>query len=107
MDNHPLSTVAQVIEAARALGVQMCVQNGRLDLTAPAEPPADLLQELVMHKAEIIAFLRQPKSTWDEPDRQADYDERAAIMEFDGGLNRAEAEKLARSAMPTLNSEKD
>jgi len=44
---------------------------------------------------------------WDQADWQADFDERAAVMEFDGGLNRAEAEKLARAMMPTRNSRKD
>ena len=44
---------------------------------------------------------------WDDQDRQTAYDERAAIMEIDGGLSRAEAEKLARAAMPARNSGED
>lgn len=32
---------------------------------------------------------------WDEEDWQAAYDERAAILEYDEGLPRAEAERLA------------
>ena len=32
---------------------------------------------------------------WDQADWQADFDERAAIMEFDGGLSQAEANRKA------------
>ena len=37
---------------------------------------------------------------WDATDWQAEYDERAAIMEFDGGVSREEAERLAQLTMP-------
>ena len=36
----------------------------------------------------------------------ADFDERAAIMEFDGGLSSAEAERLARASVPAGTSVK-
>jgi hypothetical protein len=36
------------------------------------------------------------RSGWDEGDWQAAFDERAAILEFDEGLHRAEAARLAR-----------
>jgi hypothetical protein len=37
------------------------------------------------------------RSAWDEEvDWQAAFDERAAILEYDGGLSRPEAERLAR-----------
>lgn len=36
------------------------------------------------------------RHSWDEQDWQAAFDERAAILEFDAGLPREEAEALAR-----------
>lgn len=44
-----------------------------------------LLEQLKTHKADILEFLER-------------YEERAAIMEFDGDLPRADAEKLAWKA---------
>lgn len=35
------------------------------------------------------------RAGWDDEDWQAAFDERAAILEFDAGLTRAEAERLA------------
>lgn len=44
-------------------------------------------------------FLR---SDWDEQDREALYEERAAILEFDGGFTRAEAEEMAAAELRTM-----
>ncbi len=42
--------------------------------------------------------LRADLLTW-RPELLAEYQERAAIMEFDGGLQRSEAERLAGAAV--------
>jgi hypothetical protein len=42
-----------------------------------------------------MALLRAPNDGWSAEEWQAFYDERAAIAEFDGGLQRWEAEALA------------
>ena len=46
------------------------------------------------HKYSIIGLL-QPTQAWDETEWRAYFDERAAIIEFDGRLPRQEAEELA------------
>ena len=91
-----MSAVAQVLNAASIACVRISTDGDRLILEAPIEPPVDLLEAITANKTEIIAFLRQPETTWDAEDRQAHFDERTAIMEFDGVLDRAEAERLAR-----------
>ena len=58
------------------------------------------------HRTEIISLLAEPANDRDmsrtapaddlPPDMQAAFDERAAIAEVDGGLNRETAERLAR-----------
>jgi hypothetical protein len=41
-------------------------------------------------------FRRDDWAAWDEEDWQAAFDERAAILEYDEGLTRSEASRLAR-----------
>jgi len=54
------------------------------------------------HRTEIAALLAKPANDREaladdlSPDLQAAFDERAAIAEFDGGLNREAAERLAQ-----------
>lgn len=44
---------------------------------------------------------------WDEEDWRAAFEERAAILEYDGGHSRAEAERLAREEVfGTRNADK-
>jgi hypothetical protein len=38
-------------------------------------------------------------STWSKEDLEFEFEERAAIMEFDGGMTREEAEKAARELL--------
>jgi len=40
--------------------------------------------------------LLDDRAGWDDEDWQAAYEERAAVLEFDGCLSREEAERLAR-----------
>lgn len=42
--------------------------------------------------------------TWTDADWQLEFEERAAIMEFDGGLPRAEAELLVRGRVLALRA---
>ena len=44
----------------------------------------------------IVALLRQAEDGWSAEDRQVLFDERAGIIEFDGGAPRAWAEALAQ-----------
>ena len=58
-------------------------------------PPAAVIDLLASHKAEVVALLRPGRDGWSAEDWQVFFDERAGIVEFDGGLPRAEAEAQA------------
>src|SRR5262245_50987783 len=66
---------------AHAAGLQVRAEGGRLIVRGPKRLTA-LAQQLLSHKAEVLEVL-------------AVFEERAAIIEYDAGLARAEAEKLA------------
>jgi hypothetical protein len=88
-----------VLERAKAAGIELTVIGDRVKLRAPGRPPVDLLEAMRQHKAELLALLT-------ERERQTEIEaaesigehlaERAAIMEFDGGLPREQAEVEAR-----------
>jgi hypothetical protein len=88
-------SAAEILREARSAGIDLCVEGGDLALQAHSEPPADLLQRLARHKAEIVALLRPGRDGWSSEDWQVYFDERAAIAEYDGGLPRPQAEVLA------------
>jgi hypothetical protein len=88
-------SAAQALSAARAVGIHLEVDGDDLLLEASAPPPSAILEVLSQHKAEIVAVLRPGRDGWSAEDWQAFFDERAGIMEFDGGLPRAEAEAQA------------
>lgn len=85
----------QALKLARAAGVRIGIDGDALTFTAEAAPPADVLDLLSCHKAEVIALLRTGNDGWSDEDWLALFDERAAIAEFDGGLPRQEAEVRA------------
>jgi hypothetical protein len=84
------------LKTARSAGVQLGIDGDELVLAASA-PPAAVLDALSRHKAEIVALLRPGRGGWSAEDWQVFFDERAGIIEFDGGLllPRAEAETQA------------
>lgn len=88
-------SAAQALRAARAAGIKVMLDGDGLLLEADAEPPRPILRVLKTHKPEIMALLRPGDDGWSAADWQAFFDERAAILEFDGGLPRAEAEARA------------
>jgi hypothetical protein len=88
-------SAAEALKAARAVGIHLEVDGDDLVLEAPAPPPSAILEVLSQHKAEIVAVLRPGRDGWSAEDWQVFFDERAGIIEFDGGLPRAEAEAQA------------
>ena len=64
-------------------------------MKAASEPPAEVLDALSRHKAEIVPLLRPARDGWCATDWQVFFEERAAIAEFDGGLSRDKAEVQA------------
>lgn len=61
--------------------------------------PAELIEQLRAHKAALFSLLiRQEVSaaSWTEQDCRDCFEERAAILEYDHGLSRIEAERIAK-----------
>jgi len=88
-------SVAEALTVARAAGVDLTVDGADLVLSAPAPPPALVIDLLSRHKVDIIAFLTTEGDGWTPDDWQTFFDERAGIAEYDSGLPREEAEARA------------
>jgi hypothetical protein len=88
--NAPLNILA----ALASYRVKAVIENGRVRLVCPKDnpPPAELIEVARAHKGELHQLLAQEARC----DR---FEERAAILEFDEGLSRAEAEAIARREM--------
>jgi hypothetical protein len=86
---------AQALKAARAAGVGVAIDGDKLVLRAAMPASPAVIDLLSRHKAEIVARLRAAEDGWSAEDWQVFFDERAGIVEFDGGLPRAEAEAYA------------
>src|SRR6516162_8830492 len=88
--NAPLNILA----ALASYGVKAVIENGRVRLVCPKDkpPPAELVEAARAHKGELHQLLAQEARC----DR---FEERAAILEFDEGLSRTEAEAIARREM--------
>jgi hypothetical protein len=84
----------EALKAARAVGVELALDGDDLVLKAALTPPAAVLDALSRHKAEI-AVLLSAEDGWSAEDWLHFFEERAGIVEFDGGLPRAEAEAQA------------
>jgi len=78
----------KLIDEFAEVGIRLTAENGQVVFEGPREvlTPARI-EELRRHKAELLAALAAP-----DPDA---FEERAAIIEFDAGLPRQEAETLA------------
>jgi hypothetical protein len=88
-------TAAHALKRARAVGVEIELDGADLLLKAGSPPPAAVLDALSRHKAEVIALLSPGRDGWSGEDWQMFFDERAGIVEFDGGLPRGHAEAQA------------
>ena len=94
-------SAAEALQAASAAGVRIGIDGDDLMLEAEAAPPPALLSILARHKSEILNLLRPANDPWSMQDWWAWFDERAAIIEFDGGLSRREAEAGALACCAT------
>jgi hypothetical protein len=75
--------------------VEIRFDSDDLVLEASVPPPAATLDALSRHKAEFVSLLRPTQDSWSTKDWQAFFDERAAIVEHDGGFPRLDAEMSA------------
>jgi hypothetical protein len=89
--NAPLNILA----ALASHGAKAVFENGRVRLVCPKDnpPPAELIEAARAHKGELHQLLVTQEARCDR------FEERAAILEFDEGLSRAEAEAIARREM--------
>jgi len=94
-------TAAAIVRSAVTAGIRIRIDGDNLVLSAKTKPDAEIVRDLSSAKAEVIAYLRA-LALWAEDDWNALYDERAGIMEFDGGLPRAEAEAHAEKEVDLL-----
>ena len=102
------------LEVAYRSGLSISVQNGRLCLRADEAPPPVVLAQIKVHRTEILSLLTaeaDAKEGWrtqtgfgrtqntDANDAHialwVDWNERAAMIEFDGGTGRREADRRA------------
>jgi hypothetical protein len=88
-------SAVEALKVARVAGVELALDGDDLALKAASAPPAAVLDALSRHKAEIVVLLRPAEDGWSPEDWQVFFDERAGIVEFDGGLPRGEAEAQA------------
>ena len=88
-------TAAHALRSARAVGIRVRLDGEDLELEAPAQPPQEVLDLLLLHKADILTLLHPANDGWSPEDWRVFFDERAAILEFDSGLPRAESEARA------------
>jgi len=85
---------AQALDQAANVGLQVVVDGRDLLLEAIEPPPMEVVEALRNHKTAIVELLRGA-AAWSPGDWQAYFDERAAIAEYDGGVERDDAERLA------------
>ena len=88
-------SAARAFTEARAAGIEVRLDGTDLLVKAASEPPAEVLDALSRHKAEIVPLLRPARDGWCATDWHVFFEERTAIAEFDGGLRRDEAELQA------------
>lgn len=84
-----MADVTRIIERIRANGANVTIDGGRLRIVNGDKLPAGALEFIKAHSKEIADWL----------DREAEFEERAAIIQYDGGLTRAVAEYLTRLLM--------
>ena len=85
-------SAAETIGAARALGIRFSIEGEDLVLEAASAPPVAVLASLALEKAGIMALLKSGMVTWQADDWVTLFNERVAISEIEGGLDRLVAE---------------
>jgi hypothetical protein len=79
---------AAIIDRVRAHGANIVLDNGQLLLINRAKLPPEAAGFVRKHRTAIAALLRQ--------DEEAEFEERAAVIQYDGKTPRAWAEQFAR-----------
>jgi hypothetical protein len=88
-------SAVEALRLAQESGIRFGVAGADLILDAEREPASAVLEAIRRHKEGIVALLGADDDEWTAEDWKALCDERAGIVEFDGGLSRPEAEARA------------
>lgn len=81
-----MSDPAKIIARVRSFGANVLLDGERLEIINPGKLPAGAAAFIRQNAKAIAAFL----------DREAALEERAAILQYDGGLTRAVAEYMTK-----------
>lgn len=100
MDHDAVSPL-DALRAARHAGVEVLLSQGNLRLVTRLEPARQIIEALIAHKPAILALLTPDASGWTGEDYEMFYEERAAILEYEHGVPRGEAEARAREQTDT------
>lgn len=84
-----MASVEAILSRIRTHGANVVLDDGKIRVVNGKGLPEGAVSYIAAHGREIAAFLV----------REAEFEERAAIMEFDGGLTRASAEYMTRLLM--------
>ena len=84
------ASAAALIRDVEVAGGHLTANGDHLRVTAPAPLPDALVDALRRHKHEVLSHLTAVAG-----DEQEAFEERAAILQFDGELSREEAERRA------------
>ena len=88
-------TALDALRAARAAGIGLEISAGGLEIQAAWGAPPAVIEEVRRREADIVVLLTPGPGGMTGEDWIVLFEERAAIIEFEGGLSRREAERRA------------
>jgi hypothetical protein len=88
-------SAAAALSAVRQAGAVVRLDGADLVVRGPSEMPESIVRDLARHRAEVIELLGKRRPPFNAEEWLALFHERAAILEFDGGLTRSDAEARA------------
>lgn len=91
---------AELLKQCNAAHVSLTVRGDALVVRGNTAEVEKFTADLKAHKAELIALI----AANDDAADSSELDERAAFLEFCGGLSRTEAEQTARAAMVPIGT---
>lgn len=81
-----MADVGKIVERIRAHGANIAIDAGKLIIINREKLPDGAFEFIRQHGREIAQFI----------EKEGEFEERAAIIEFDGGFSRKEADDIAR-----------
>jgi hypothetical protein len=95
-----VSAVLQLMLDVERLGAHLTAASPDKVKVSGKPLPAELIEQLRAHRAELLSLVVRQEAlvaSWTEQERRDRFEERAAILEYDEGLSRVEAERLAKA----------